>query len=520
MYSYYFLDDNKYNTRYKKNGNIRIWGTADLPVITEETILNLPEGGNFAVAADFCSSVILVCDYICSIPLFYSIKNDKIYVSNNAIEISQKAGIPLERENEQEFLCTGYVTQERTLFKDILQVMPGQFVKIYKSDGKVICKNYFNLDYDFSSSLTKTQLVEKYDKVLFDLFGNLVKRLDGRTALIPLSGGCDSRTIAVMFKRLGYKNVICFSYGGKGSDDIEISEKTAKALGFEWHCVEYNSELWKKFYNSEDYSSFLKYSCKGAGIGCIQALPAILELKNRGGVLPEYSVVVPGHTQDFISGGHIVRYKEGIYNADILRADIIKNHYNLTKNGRQMVRKNKWLRDIPQEIDLYRYGRLYQKWEWVNRQAKFIANDVRAYEYAGYSWEMPFWDKTNLEFWLHVPIGLLYGRKLQYIHMREKIDKLAGLDISYPVQNIEVNCIGQSIKNFVKKFFPIFVNIKCYQKRMEDYNSNVNSFYNFMEKKEFRKNLVKYGTGFSINTLVARDTINILKKDVYGNGRK
>lgn len=229
---------------------------------------------------------------------------------------------------------------------------------------------------------------------------------------------------------------------------------------------------------------------------------------------------MPGHTQDFIAGGHIVCYKEETYNADIFATDISKNHYNLIKNGKQMVRKSKWLLDIPQEMDLYEYGRLCQKWEWVNRQAKFIANDVRAYEYAGYSWEMPFWDKTNLEFWLHVPISFLCGRKLQYIHMKEKIDKLAELDISYPVQNIGINSIGQSIKNFVKKFFPIFVNIKCYQKRMEDYDSNVNAFYSFMEKKEFKKNLVKYGTGFSINTLVARDTINILKKDVYGNGRK
>lgn len=283
MYNYCFLEENEYNTGYKKNGNIRTWGTSDMLVVTEETNFNLPEGGNFAVAADFYSSVILVCDYICSIPLFYSIKNDKIYVSTNSINISDIAGIPLEKENEQEFLCTGYVTQEKTLFKDILQVMPGQLVKIYKSDGKVICKNYFNFDYDFSSSLTKKQLIEEYDKVLFDVFGNLVKRLDGRTALIPLSGGCDSRTIAVMFKRLEYKNVICFSYGRKGSHDIEVSEKTAKALGFEWHCVEYNAEIWKKFYNSEDYSSFLKYSCKGAGIGCIQALLAVLELKNQGG---------------------------------------------------------------------------------------------------------------------------------------------------------------------------------------------------------------------------------------------
>lgn len=521
MYSYRFLDDSTKCISYKKNRNIKLWGTANFPDIIlenniEEINFNL-FGGSFAIAADFSNFVVLVCDYICSIPLFYSIKDKKIYASTNALLIGKNADIPLDKENVQEFLYTGFVTQERTVFKDIYQVMPGQFVKIYKANGNIVCKNYFNLEYGFSSRLAETQLVEKYDKVLFDIFEQLVKRLDGRTALVPLSGGCDSRTVAVMLKRLEYKNVICFSYGRKGSYDVENSEKTAKALGFKWHCVEYNAKVWKKFYDSEDYPAFLKFSVRG-GMGCVQALPAVLELKRRG-VLPKDSVVVPGHAQDFISGSHIGQYKEGIYNADMLASYIIKNHYHLSKNGKKLFTP-KWLCNIPQQMDLYGYVSIYQKWEWINRQAKFIANDVRAYEFAGYLWEMPFWDKTNLEFWMQMPINLLYGRKLQYIHMEKKIDKIAGLDISYPVQNIGINSTGYNIKKFVKKVLPLLVDIKIYYKKMEDYEKNINAFYSFMKKDEFKKNLVKYGTGFSINTLVAEDTIDILKRDVYGNEKR
>ena len=54
---------------------------------------------------------------------------------------------------------------------------------------------------------------------------------------------------------------------------------------------------------------------------------------------------------------------------------------------------------------------------WFNvqeRQAKFIVNSVRAYEYFGYEWLIPLWDNALFDFWAKVPITLRYQRRLYF----------------------------------------------------------------------------------------------------------
>ena len=43
----------------------------------------------------------------------------------------------------------------------------------------------------------------------------LSKSCEGKQIAIPLSGGYDSRLIASGLHKIGFKNVICFSYGLK-----------------------------------------------------------------------------------------------------------------------------------------------------------------------------------------------------------------------------------------------------------------------------------------------------------------
>ena len=73
----------------------------------------------------------------------------------------------------------------------------------------------------------------------------------------------------------------------------------------------------------------------------------------------------------------------------------------------------------------------YMLWEWKNRQAKFIANDVRAYEFAGLDWELPFWDKRLCDFFSKLPRIFLEGRYLQYQYMQNYIDPTVGIQMDY-----------------------------------------------------------------------------------------
>jgi asparagine synthase (glutamine-hydrolysing) len=53
-----------------------------------------------------------------------------------------------------------------------------------------------------------------------------------------------------------------------------------------------------------------------------------------------------------------------------------------------------------------------ESWNWQERQAKFIANAVRVYEFWGYEWRLPFWDAEVVDFWAAVPPALRHRSML------------------------------------------------------------------------------------------------------------
>uniref|UniRef100_UPI004056124E 7-cyano-7-deazaguanine synthase n=1 Tax=Agathobacter sp. TaxID=2021311 RepID=UPI004056124E len=187
--------------------------------------------GNFAIVEESEEKVQLVSDVIRSIPIFYAIHNEILYVSDYAEKIQKETNAAFMERNVEEFLQTGYVTENETIFKNIYQVLPGEIIEISKKSGNIKREHYFELVYTCGSTETKEELIEELDKCMEAVFCDLIKRLNGRTALIPLSGGCDSRTVAVMLKRLGYEKVICFSYGVSENDEAKCSETVAKNLG-------------------------------------------------------------------------------------------------------------------------------------------------------------------------------------------------------------------------------------------------------------------------------------------------
>ena len=84
-----------------------------------------------------------------------------------------------------------------------------------------------------------------------------IKEVNGKTVIIPLSAGLDSRLIASGLKHFNYKNVKCFSYGLKNNYEAKMSKKISEKLGYEWAFVEINHTA-RKFYQSKKYINYLK----------------------------------------------------------------------------------------------------------------------------------------------------------------------------------------------------------------------------------------------------------------------
>jgi len=159
---------------------------------------------------------ILIVDPIRSIPLFYADEIGNIFISNSSNSIFDALTNPEKnREAQTEFLLTGYTTGQDTLIDLIHQVRPGEIVTISKRfDGFNICSEfYFNSIFRSPGIATTNELHAEFDSILKSIFSRLCRLADGRQIVLPLSGGLDSRLIALWLKELNYTNVLTFTYG-------------------------------------------------------------------------------------------------------------------------------------------------------------------------------------------------------------------------------------------------------------------------------------------------------------------
>ncbi len=401
--------------------------------------------GFFAVVVTNGLECYAAVDRVRSIPLFYAINKSDFYLSDDPKWIQkQLGGKDIDPISVAEFLLTGYVTDEYTLDPRIRQLQAGEALRVRpEGDGfSFQAERYYRFitGKGEDETIPESQLLRKLDEVIVAAVERLTRVADGSLIVIPLSGGLDSRLIAMTLKRLGYKNIIAFSYGVKGNWESKISQKVANQLGIPWYFVEYSRDLWRKWYWSDECQQYIDYACKLVSLAHLQDWPAVMELR-KNGVIPEGALIAPGHTGDFTAGGHIpsaLTKKQTNRVDDVLRA-IWQHHYVLmpvtiaSKYARMnahdthralFARLKAYFRDFPEAgLGAKQAIGLYETWEWAERQAKYIVNSVRVYDYFGLDWWMPWWDTEFIVFWERVPLEWRFARKLWRLYATRVAEK-------------------------------------------------------------------------------------------------
>ena len=386
-----------------------------------------------------------------SIPLFYAVSETEILLSDNSRWVADQAGgVSLDRFSAGEFLLTGYVTGRHTLSESVSQLRAGEAIAFSNRNEEALVETRRYYEFKPRPGTAKSEeLSHKLDSVAENAIQRLIRFADGRPIVVPLSGGLDSRLIALTLKRLGYKAVITFTYGKPGNSESLISEKVAEALGFEWNFIPYSEKEWQKWYSSDRMRSYIDFAGHLTSEALIQDWPAIDRLINLG-IIGKDSVVVPGHTGDFLSGAHLPHELTGplrLLQPDLWRV-ICRHHYHLTtfhgaaeKVGltpetlrSELLKRFRTVLGIDSPQTESEPLELYNCWEWQERQAKFIINSVRAYEFFGLSWWLPWWDTEFLAFWEKIPLEFLKGRQLYrgYVKTIENSMKVSVPEFVFP----------------------------------------------------------------------------------------
>jgi asparagine synthase (glutamine-hydrolysing) len=230
-----------------------------------------------------------------------------------------------------------------------------------------------------------------------------------------------------MLKKLGANDVICMSYGRKGNRQSIISKEVAEALGYEWVFVKYTAKKWHECYNSKEADNFQIWAGNLSSLPHMQDFLALRELKSQG-KLPDNSVFVPGHSGDMLAGSHIPRYyldSSKKYNSETFLIDSLKKHYNLWKWPQGFELENAFKEKINKSVaeleikDNETCANAIEFFDFSERQVKFIINSVRAYEFFGYAWRLPLWDKELIDFFLKVPVKYRVNQDLYKKYARE-----------------------------------------------------------------------------------------------------
>lgn len=374
--------------------------------------------GFFACVVNKGNQLFAAVDRIRSIPIFYTLKEGHIYISDDAEWLRNEINDnKFDVFSEQEMLLTGYVTRESTLFPNIKQLQAGEYL-FFKMDGKepsFVREYYFRyfhenlLDVDNCHDLFK-----ELDVQLESAMHRLIGFASGRQIVIPLSAGYDSRSIALMLGRLKYKNVLCFSYGIKENDESETSRKVANYLQFKWVFVEYSEDEWRTWWNTEERKEYFQWAANWSSFAITQDWAAVWMLKKRG-VIDKNAVFVPGHTPLSCEQHIPVEVKTlSHFDESMLLQKIFCSHYHLVDYKKLGLRSNSFLdkMDIMSRkvFDGFDYADSYQEWEYRERQAKFIVNNTRVYEFWGFDWWLPLFDVEFCRFWLKMPLNKRIGK--------------------------------------------------------------------------------------------------------------
>ncbi len=370
--------------------------------------------GSFAIIVRRSKSRCWVAvDHVRTIPLFIGNVDQDMIVSADwdGARPESRAASPSESATVGFLLC-GYVTGPDTMDPLVSQVPAGHVADVDVRRG-VQRHRYVEFRPSLEASVppTRAEREERLREVIRGSVDRLIRYADGRQIVVPLSGGLDSRLILAMLRRAGIANTLGFTYGTQSSAEATVSCRVARALATPWHFVRYSPEMWSQWINSTGTDALLSHMHQGVSLPHVQDAIAVQHLIKTG-IIQQNAVMAPGHSGDFIAGSHILRPLLGTKQTSstaLLRL-LLNRHAKLWPHERcsdaawsafcDRLREQVAWNDEITEIQAIAN---HDDWDLRERQAKFIVNSVRAYEYYGLDWWLPLFDRSFVDLWAQIP---------------------------------------------------------------------------------------------------------------------
>ena len=422
--------------------------------------------GCFLMIFKYHNEIIIASDRILTFPIFYSVTETNIIISDCLEEIQKINKCQINLDFVEEIRSSGFVSGRDIIFNNSYQLRAYELVIISQEQTNHFSYSNFNILDKTDKGLDYYQ--KEYEKVLDGTAERFIQGLDNRTALIPLSGGFDSRLIAAMLKVFGYENVICYTYGKSDSYEITISKKVAQKLGYKWYWVEYNESLINGFNKVGIFDSFVKYASNLNVIPHLQDYFAFKYLLENE-LIDKNMIVTPGSMGRYYYGfDNTVRKK--VLEIDSNRTIKMIMEYDFQYS------KIKSSEELKQKIlSLLSDGCVIEQlddWIFKERWTKFMVNALRTYEFFGFEHRIPILDSEMQEFFKNLPLKYKLDNNFYHNESFRNYFIITGTDFSKSAYyNIRTNLLLTKLKEItlVQKFLKKFAHLLF--KKYQDVNN-------------------------------------------------
>jgi asparagine synthase (glutamine-hydrolysing) len=415
-------------------------------------VLEFVNNTNQTISGEFAAIIVeqeqvrIITDAIRSRPLFFTFRNGYLHISDECyvLRIEQQNN-SLNEEAVKSFLYSGYTHSNYTLNKDIFQVEAGTIVTIKNRNTEIF-------DYVNSVDVTiKQQTPEDLLKVLSNVFDDYIERLNGREVAVSLSGGYDSRLVLAMLHLKKYDRINCFSYGRPSLIELDNAKLVVEKLGCPWEYLNYDEIFDAKILQDNFFIDYCRYASNDASMFFLkQYFPAAYVKANN--LIDSDAVIIAGHTGDVLSGGHLSSImNSGNFTKDTFVKHLLRKHFDFYSDNSDLF---KIISEAVCFEDSLHPWLQYESWERKNRQAKFIVNSNRAYNYFGYETLVPLWDRRLIDFFRKLPFEQKIHSKLYRETLKELVFKPLRINTIQETQPSRNQLLKQQIKEQIKKVIP------------------------------------------------------------------
>lgn len=315
--------------------------------------------------------------------------------------------------SDEAFCCllsSGYTIGDETLFCRVRECASGVAYAYDLRSGRLSSKVWFKYN--------PRDCVEADSAEIEKLLLNSLPEKVG-SYLLPLSGGLDSRTLlaVALKKRLPLR---AFSYGLAEGKDLRTGVQICREMKIDHATYPTTEEARKVYFDARGFRQMVEAINKGRSLPEESDWIAMNQLQERQGV------ICPGHTGDWLTGGHIDARLYSLRSIDELVAYLLDVHFGLTalSDGEFRSLLKTKIKQSLEEILSDNGGDLVasaERWNLEHRQRKYIINSADKYRHLGLTHYLPFYDRFLMDYFRQLKTEFKLGQRGYVSALRERL---------------------------------------------------------------------------------------------------